>query len=166
MYTELFKLCGFEREEIEKQRPRIDKAFKILEIGAKDIEVAEKRLPQQLDLSLEGIRKVLRLWLLELLDLVLAKEEDRKTIYFTAPNVPFEPMEAVRYAAVQAGKDVYVGDPAFLEATVMGLLFDRHDAIVEVGEATLPPGNGHCLGDGPRAGLDPHRGGGGVYHPG
>jgi len=32
MYTELFKLCSFEPDEIERERPRIDKAFKLLGI--------------------------------------------------------------------------------------------------------------------------------------
>ena len=36
MYTELLRLCGYEEEEIEKERPRIDKAFKKLDIGPED----------------------------------------------------------------------------------------------------------------------------------
>ena len=145
MYTDLLKMCGLSDAEIEKNRTRIDTTFRKLELGSKDIRLAEKRLPEQMDMTLAGVRKCMRLWFLELFDLVMAKEEGRKLIYFTAPDVPFEAMEAVRAAAVLNGKDVYVGDPAFLEATVMGIVFDRHDAIVEHGELALPPGNGHCL---------------------
>lgn len=44
MYTELFKLFGYESEEIERERPRIDRAFQIMEIGPADVKRAEERI--------------------------------------------------------------------------------------------------------------------------
>ena len=77
MYTELFKLCGFEPDEIERERRRIDKAFKILGINKEDIQRGEKRLKQYLDIELLGVRKFLGIWMRELVNLVLAREEHR-----------------------------------------------------------------------------------------
>ena len=35
-YTEVLKLCGFEDAEIEREKPRLDKAFKKLESCGKE----------------------------------------------------------------------------------------------------------------------------------
>ena len=87
MYTELFKLCGFEAEEIEKERPRIDKAFKIVGIGVDDIERAEDRIKKYFDIELMGVRKVLGIWLKQLIDLALAREERKRLVYICFPPV-------------------------------------------------------------------------------
>jgi hypothetical protein len=36
-YTELFRLCGFEPEEIDRQRPRIERAFQKAGIVREDV---------------------------------------------------------------------------------------------------------------------------------
>ena len=36
-YDDMLKLCGFEDDEIKKEKPRIDKAFQKLELGPQDI---------------------------------------------------------------------------------------------------------------------------------
>ena len=63
MYTELFKLCGFEPDEIERERPRIDKAFNTLGIEEEDINRGEKRLRRYLDIELLGVRRFLGIWM-------------------------------------------------------------------------------------------------------
>ena len=66
-YTELFKLCGFEAEEIERQKPRIDKTFEKLGITDEDIKRAERRIKEYHDVELKGVRKLLAVWMKELL---------------------------------------------------------------------------------------------------
>jgi len=141
-YTNLFKMCGYELEEIEKERPRIDKAFEMLELGPKDIEKALETIPQNFDIELDGVRKALRIWLEELLNLMLAKEEGKKLIYGTAPGFPCELLEAIRVAAPEK---VYCANPELLLGTVLDGLFGKHDELVEVAEGHgLTPGFAHC----------------------
>ena len=53
-YDELLKLCAFEPEKIEKERPRIDKTFQKLGLTAEDMKNAEERVKQYFDLELTG----------------------------------------------------------------------------------------------------------------
>jgi hypothetical protein len=140
MYTELFKLCGFEADEIERQRPRIDKAFNILGIEGEDIKHAEERVREYFDIELEGVRKLLGIWLKELLAVVLAGEENKKVVYSDWP-MPGAPLQA----AILASEDVYVGMPAQVLNLTLGRIFDRLSPVLEAGEESgLPPGSAHC----------------------
>ena len=89
MYSEFLKVCGFEAEEVEKERARIDRAFKIAGIGVEDVEQAEERVKKYFDTELLGVRQALKIWLKRLIDLVLAREEGKKTIIY--PSWPPEP---------------------------------------------------------------------------
>jgi hypothetical protein len=141
-YEELFRMCGFEANEIEKEKPRIEKALAKLELGPRDIESALDTIPKNFDISLKGVRSVLRIWLEELLNLMLAKEEGKKLIYGTAPGFPCELLEAIRVAAPER---VYCANPELLLGTVLDALFGKHDELVEVGERSgLAPGFAHC----------------------
>ena len=80
-YDELLKLCGFEEEEIGQERPRIEEIFRRLELGSADMKSAESWVRQNHDVELVGVRKMLRLWLKELFDLVLARDEEKKIEY-------------------------------------------------------------------------------------
>ncbi|MEJ2738752.1 MAG: hypothetical protein P8105_02760, partial [Dehalococcoidia bacterium] len=68
---ELLTLCGFEQDEIEAQLPRIQKVFDRLGIEAGDIETGKQRLNKFYDMSLKGVRKMFRLYILRCADLVL-----------------------------------------------------------------------------------------------
>jgi hypothetical protein len=140
--TELFQLCGFETDEIEQQRPRIDKAFQILGIGADDIERAEKRVRENFDIELQGVRKLLGVWMKEAVALALAREENRKVIYSEWPGATNILLMAARHAA----KDVYFGSPGSQALNVvMGIIFDKLRPLLEAGEENgLPPGSAHC----------------------
>ena len=87
MYSELFTQCGFESEEIKRESARIEKTFRILEIGPEDVSRAQDRIEQYFDIELLGMRKVLRLWLKDLMDMVLAKEEGKKVVYVSFPPI-------------------------------------------------------------------------------
>ena len=86
-YDELFKLCGFEDEEIKKERHRIEASFERLGIGPEDMDTADSWVRQNHDVSLKGVRKLLGAWLKELIDLVLAKDEGKKIVYFGFPAI-------------------------------------------------------------------------------
>jgi benzoyl-CoA reductase/2-hydroxyglutaryl-CoA dehydratase subunit BcrC/BadD/HgdB len=140
MYTELLKLCGFEPDEIEKERPRVDRAFEKLEMGPADIEQAEKRVTQYFDTSLVGVRKSLGIWMKQLIDLVLAREEGKKVVYPSYPNIPM-----VGLALNLASDEVYCQSPEVVLDVAVGQILGKIDPILEAAEAHgLPPGVGMC----------------------
>jgi len=140
MYTRLFTLCGFEQEEIQQQRARIDKAFERLEISPDDISRAEERVSRLFDVELRGMRLILGIWMKEFLDLVLAKDEGRRVIYGDFP-----PIRAVMICLANAREDVWVGIPEMVIDIVMGSFFDKSIPVLEAGEDSgLPAGAAHC----------------------
>jgi hypothetical protein len=139
-YDELFKLCGFEEEEIEADRNRINKTLERLEIIPADIPVADEWVRQNHDVSLKGVRKLLGAWLKELIDLVLAKDEGKKIVYFGFPAIlgPGLMLNA-------SSDDVFVSAPDMVLDHTMGQIFNKLTPILEAGEANgLPQGHALC----------------------
>ena len=58
MDSAFLNLCGFDREDIESEVPRMEKAFTILGIGDEDVERAKARIQKYIDVELLGMRKV------------------------------------------------------------------------------------------------------------
>ena len=140
-YNELLQLCGFDNEEIRKERKRIERVFQKLELGSEDMRVADKWLRQNHDVELLGVRKVLRAWLLELFDLVLAKEEGKKVVYYGFPSIE-GPGMAIKTAA---GDGVYCSCPDAILCHTLGQIFNKINPILKAGErGGLPPGHGLC----------------------
>ena len=140
MYSEFFNLCGFEPEEIEGEASRIDKAFKILEIGPDDVDEATERVKRFFDLELLGIRKALGLWVKELVDMVLAKEEGKKIVYASFP-----PLYQVMTAMSAASDEIYCIVPEAVLSTTMNCIFGRMYPILETAEKNgLAPGIAYC----------------------
>ena len=140
MYTGLFKLCGFEPEEIERERPRIDKALKIVGIGVDDMEMAEDRIRKYFDIELVGVRKVLGIWLKQLIDLALAREERKRLVYTTFPSVA-----RLGLAAMLASEEVYYHAPEIVIDVVLGQIFGKINPILEAAEEHgMPPGLAMC----------------------
>jgi benzoyl-CoA reductase/2-hydroxyglutaryl-CoA dehydratase subunit BcrC/BadD/HgdB len=139
-YDELLRLCGFEDEEINKERARIEKAFQRLELNAEDMKTAESWVRRNHDMSLMGVRKLLRIWLKELVDMVLAKEEGKKLVYYGFPTI------AGPSAAIAASSDeIYCLCPDAVLAFTMGQIFNKVVPILEAGEKNgLPPGHSLC----------------------
>ena len=139
-YDELLRLCGFEDEEINKERARIEKAFQRLEIGSQDMNLAESWIRQNHDVELRAVRKLLGIWLKELIDLVLAKDEGKKLVYYGFPTIA-GPAAAI----ASASKDVYCVCPDVVLCYTMGQIFNKLTPILEAGEENgLPPGHGLC----------------------
>ncbi|MBL7178047.1 MAG: 2-hydroxyacyl-CoA dehydratase [Desulfobacteraceae bacterium] len=139
-YDELFKICGFEPWEIDKERPRIEKAFQKLELGSKDMKTAENWVQQSHDIELMGVRKILGIWLRELIDLILAKEEGKKLIYFGFPTIT-GPAAAIAAASAK----LFCTCPDVVFCYTIGQIFDKLTPILEAGEeGGLPPGHALC----------------------
>jgi len=140
MYTELFKLCGFESEEIERERPRIDRTFEIAGIGAEDVKQAEARVTKYFDTSLSSVRKILGIWLKQLMDLTLSKEEGKTVVYTSFPSAG-----VIGLSANLASEKVYCQAPEIVLDLAMGQIFGKLDPILEAAEEHgLPPGLGMC----------------------
>ncbi len=58
-YDDLFRLCGYEDEEITNERPRIEASFEKLRIGPEDMDRADAWVRRNHDVSLVGVRKLL-----------------------------------------------------------------------------------------------------------
>ena len=142
MYTELLKLCSFEPDEIERERPRIDRAFSKLGLGQEDFERGEQRLRRYLDMDLLGVRRFLGIWMRELVNLVLAREEHDKVVYSDFP-MELRPLMSMMLSAGE--KDIYFATPGQILNMTMGQIFDRLTPYLVAGEESgLPPGSAHC----------------------
>ena len=129
MYSELLSLCGFEPEEIEKERHRINKAFDILDIRRDDVSRGRERIEEFFDVELIGMRKVLGLWIKELIDMVLAKEEGKKIVYMSYP-----PIAEISAAITMASKDIYCASPEIVLSNTLNLIFNKINPILETAE--------------------------------
>lgn len=142
MYSELFKLFDFGQDEIERERPRIDKAFKKLEIGPDDVKKAEKRVVENFDTEFVGTRKLLGAYMKEFINLVLTEEEGKKWVYTPSPPYPLV-IDTLRMASRDKG--VYVSPISWFFANCLGGIFDKIIPVLEAGEAAgLKPGLAHC----------------------
>ena len=139
-YDGLLRLCGLEDEEINKERARIETVFQRLELKPEDMKTAESWVKQNHDVELMGVRKILRIWLLELIDLVLARDEGKKLVYYGFPTI------AGPSAAIASSSDeIYCLCPDGVLAFTMGQIFNKIHPILEAGEKNgLPPGHSLC----------------------
>jgi benzoyl-CoA reductase/2-hydroxyglutaryl-CoA dehydratase subunit BcrC/BadD/HgdB len=139
-YDGLLKLCGFEEGEINEDRARIEKVFQRLELKPEDMKNAEVWVRQNHDVELMGVRKILRIWIKELIDLVLAREEGKKLVYYGFPTI------GGPSAAIASSSDaLYCLCPDGVLAFTMGQIFNKLYSILEAGEKNgLPPGHSLC----------------------
>ncbi|MFC2027290.1 2-hydroxyacyl-CoA dehydratase [Chloroflexota bacterium] len=142
MYTEFLELCGFQPEEIKSESPRIHRAFERFGIGADDIEQGIFRIKEYYAVELQGIRRLLGVWVRELVDTALAGEEKRKIIYGEWPGAHL----VLMMGAIHEIKDVHFAAPvSHTFMIVLGGIFDKLAPILEAGEDSgLPAGSAHC----------------------
>jgi len=140
-YDDLFRLCGFEDDEMGKERLRVEKVLTKLELGPAEMRTARDWVRQNHDVSLVGVRKLLGAWLKELIDLVLAKDEGKKVVYFSFPSIQ-GPGMAIKAADPEG---IYCACPDMVLCHTMGQIFNKLIPILEAGEENgLPPGHGLC----------------------
>jgi len=128
---ELLTLCGYEANEMEMELPRVRKAFTKLGITNEDIEVGKKRLTTYFDIELKGVRKLFGVFVRELVNITLAKEEGKKKIIHGCMAPSFEILGS---ALRSNSKDVFVlvPNPPFM--VVFGFIFDKFVPILEAAE--------------------------------
>ena len=119
-YDELLTLCAFDPEEIEDQRPRIESTFTKLDLGPTDMERAVSRVEKSFDIELLGVRKALGVWLKELIDLVLAKDEGKTVVYYGFPTIPGPGM-----AVKTASDKIYCACPDAILCHTLGQIFNK-----------------------------------------
>jgi benzoyl-CoA reductase/2-hydroxyglutaryl-CoA dehydratase subunit BcrC/BadD/HgdB len=127
----LLALCGYEAHEMEMELPRVRRAFAKLGITDEDILRGRQRLTTYFDTELRGVRKLFGVFLKELVNITLAKEEGKKKIIHgcMAPN-----FEVIGSALRSHSKDVFVlvPNPPFM--VVFGFIFDKFVPILEAAE--------------------------------
>lgn len=139
---EYFDMLGFEPEELETELPRIEKAFAKLEVTEEDLRICRERLSEALDLSLMGVRKLLRVYFNEMINLVLAGEECEKVIYTTLPGTGGPLLQPF----MSSHPKVYGQCVDMLTAVAFHPLFNKQVPCLEAGEKYLPAGTVHCGG--------------------
>jgi benzoyl-CoA reductase/2-hydroxyglutaryl-CoA dehydratase subunit BcrC/BadD/HgdB len=128
---ELLKMCGFEVDEAAAELPRIEKVFNRLGITAENIERGKQRLTKYYDIELEGVRKLFRLCVRELVDSLLAREEGKKgVIYgFMSPGI-----ELLGSALVSKSKEVSAVHHSWAFQIIVGCVFDKIVPVIEAAE--------------------------------
>jgi len=139
--NELLELLCFEKDERERELPRISRAFDKLHITNADIGVAKDRLQKYYEIDLLGFRKILGIYMREMINLALAREEKRVLIYNTLPSVS----AAIGDAAQAVDETVYAGYPGVMFLFVYQGIFNKLGPVDERAEQeVLTPGEAHC----------------------
>lgn len=128
---ELLNLCGFEAQEIELGLARINKAFDKLGITTNDIEQAKQRLIMYYDVGLKGVRKILRLCILDLVNLVMAREDGKTKIVYGYMSLVFRPL---LLAFMSKSRKVHFAMPYQISQIVLGCVFGKLNPIMEEAE--------------------------------
>jgi hypothetical protein len=128
---EFLKLCGFETGDIEKELPRIEKAFDRLGLTPGDIEKGKQRLHKYYDIDLQGVRRAIGLSLLEVVDTVLAREEGKKKIIYGFMCTGYE---TIATAVVSKSEEIYASYTPWTFQFVLGCIFDKIVPVLEAAE--------------------------------
>ena len=128
---ELLKLCGFEPKEIDSQLPRIEKTFNKIGLTSEDIERGKQRLNQYYDMELEGVRKLFRLYILGLAELVLAREEGKEKIFYGLMSPGSDTIGA---ALMTKSNKVLFANPPTLFCVVVEAIFGKLAPVLEAAE--------------------------------
>ena len=143
-YDNLYQLCGYSQEEIEEQRPRIEKFLRRIQCDNEEaIKHAEETTKINFDVTLAGTRKFLRLFMKEAIDAALAKEEHDQVIYVNLPNF-FVFAQPIINAIREQGLNIYSGPNDFCWQ-ILGPVFDKTNWLIEAGELMgQTAGRAHC----------------------
>ncbi len=138
---ELLELCGFEPGEVESELPRVQKVFDMFGITTEDIERGKKRINQFWDPELKGLAKIRGLAIKELVDTMLAEEENKINLCASLPSATTDILNAASFHS----DNVRATYPDVLVLMVLGYIFNKLDAILGAAEAHfLRPGAAHC----------------------
>lgn len=140
---ELLSYCGFDDREAEAQSPRIEKALARLGIGDADIERAKVRVATYYDIELQGVRKILGIFLKDAVTTVLLRDEGREKIVHScmAPG-----MEIMGSAIMDHSTTVGLMNPNLTFMVVLGSMFGKYAPVLEAAERQWLRGGivAHC----------------------
>ncbi|MBN1628786.1 MAG: 2-hydroxyacyl-CoA dehydratase [Thermoleophilia bacterium] len=140
---EFLELCGFDERASAEQLPRVEKAFAKLGISGQDLERGRSRLDTYFGMELLGVRKIMGVFLKDLVDVTLLRDEGREKIVHScmAPG-----MEVLGSAIVDHGGTVGLMNPNFTFLIVLGSVFDRFGQVFEAAERQWLRGGvvSHC----------------------
>lgn len=144
-YTKYLQLASFEKDEIPEYLPKWREASKKLGLTSTDMKFAtEHWIPEHFGVELEGVRKMLRAYTLEVIDLIKAneyKEKGAKIVYGILPaNLVFY------YALkMEAPDKVFVSFPdAFLTHLLASFFHKVIPFLEEAEQHGIPYGCRHC----------------------
>lgn len=140
-YTSILRLCGWEESQIRREKPRLDEAFRILGLEPGDMKRAEARVKEHYDIELMGVRKALGVWIAGLIDVVLAREEGKKIIYYNFPTIGGLGFTT----SVLGGEKTLCICPEFVLDVALGGIFGKIAPILEAAEEqVLPRSQAQC----------------------
>lgn len=141
-YDELLLLCGYEQEEIENERGRLEECWRRLGLSTKDFDTAVEWVKEHYQIEMKGVRMLLGAYLKELTDMMLAGDEGRKCVYFGFPAM-LGPGLAL--SSADKNHELQIGAPDVILAHTMGLIFNKLAPIIQAGEQNgLAPAQGFC----------------------
>lgn len=149
---EMLTLCGYETHEMESELPRVQKAFARLGITDEDIARGKQRLTTFYDMELKGVRKIIGLFLKELVNITLAKKEGKNKIIHGCMVPTFEVFGS---AITSNSHDVCVMVPNSLFMVIFGCVLGKFIPILEAAERHWLKGGlvSHCAMVKTRVGL-------------
>jgi hypothetical protein len=128
---ELLSLCGFDEAESARLLPRVQQVFNRLGLTAEDVQGAKSRLTTYYDLDLRGVRKLLGLFLKDLCNIVLMRDDGRARIVH-ACMLPG--MDLLGSAIMENCAGVGLISPNTTFMIVLGCMFGRFEPILEAAE--------------------------------
>jgi len=130
---ELLKLCGYEELEDKEDIQRAKRAFHKLGVTDEDVERAKRNIRKYYDVELEGIRKMLGIYLRDGVNLVLAREDGRTNIVYA---IMAEGFDLIASAFTSKSEEVYVSWPESTFEILFGpTFFDKQHEVLEAAEA-------------------------------
>ncbi len=144
-YEKILSLCGFDQQEIAKNTGKLRRACEKFGIDEEQVAfAAEKWIPQNYDLKLEGIRKLIGVYIrefLSILDLSLDKNDNRKIVYGTVPS-PVPLFHALKDSCKEG---IYTGAPDFVFMIVLNSFFHwRNIGLERLEEQGFTQACRHC----------------------
>lgn len=128
---EFLTLCGYEEAELAVELPRTERAFAALGLGEADIDRARERVHKYYDVELLGVRKILRVFVRDFVNIVLLRDEGRDKLgySFMAPGT-----ETLGSAVMCNGGNVGWMNSGWTYLVVLGCIFDRLTPAIEAAE--------------------------------
>jgi hypothetical protein len=144
-YDHLFEMCGYEIDEIKQEAPRIEKLLAKLKIDNEEaIKHCEEITQKNFDVTLQGVRGMLRVYMQETLDYCLAGEERELVVHIIRPAGG---IEAQLLTEVEKGTNGRIWARSSIQGVqiIFGNIFDVINPLIEIGEKLgQSAGRGHC----------------------